>query len=698
LVPMILVAMDLFHEKASFFRPAERDTLVQALDLLEGLMRFLSEDYFNKEELLQQFQAMVDTRVQAQFHVEGQSLQALGQEIGSLAQMADQSARIRANHLNAIYERHNKEMSDTYHKRRDTLEKLSQGKGPSWSSRKQFIQRKLKACQQYLTRAPKRAQQPVEIPYREYAPEFLLARQKELCASQNLDNDYEKQILEQAFEKANMVLKAMNHSKSTVKFNLKVLFNGEPSLDRFLQAFAEVGQQLHSLHASHPRSETLGYVNAVLHRYLIGLRAPEPEQAEPFYDSQSRIGYIVAYLAHVSHIKLLVNLQYQQVIYDFHSLFELVHALYLLEAVVVQPAQSFGEHYRQMLIPAWYSLLRHCLLVGSGQYHFVANPLALHDYSWHPPLSFGVDAFGDDEFDTLSMSDEGEEPVRLPSRSLVRSDEGKSLRSRLGRRPVSEPADEDAADADDEAALPAMPALSGRRRLLPSTPGKFEIYTAPTRRQMQPVNQIEEDDFYKVLSQTQADSPPAPAAPPSPSPAPPPVAPPASSPAISLDEPDQATTFVRPRSLSEPDPPAAPFTRPRSVEPPADTPRRPGTTPAASRLDPASRLDKAAKPSPPTPPSENRIQRKRWLEITPVPQDHQGYDQMLDSILDGWEQDDPPKKTVIQPAKDMFQPSKEDSLSIVDQILRRNALDGSMDIDGNTSISHTIRRPAEDDY
>lgn len=727
LVPMILVAMDLFHEKAGFFRPNEREVLAQGLDLLEGLMKFLSEDYFNKEDLMQTFQSLVDTRVQAQFHVEGQALQSLGQEIGALAQSAETGARIRANHLNAIYERHNKDMSDNYHKRRDTLDKLNQGKGPSWTNRKQFIQRKLKACQQYLTRAPKRSQQPIEIPYRDYAPEFLAAKQKELSETQTWDNDYEKQILELGFEKANMVLKSLNQSKSTVKFNLKVLFNGEPTQERFLQAFAEVGQQLRNLQANYPKSETLGYVGAVLHRYLVGLRVPDHNQGEPFYDSTARIGYITAYLAHVSHIKLMMNLQFQQVIYDFQTLFDLVHALYLLDAVALQPTMGLGEHFRQMLIPSWYAMLRYCLMIGSGQYHFVSNPLALHDYSWQPQLSFGVNAFGDDDdddFSTLTMDSDDADHVRFRARGQTvgpAAEEAPAPRFRAGGRrapAISDYADDASDDYADEPptakpAQPEMPAMPSRR-LLPSSPGKFEMYSAPTRRQPVQTNNLDDDDFYQVMGQTQesrASEPPALPPAQSPSRLQPARSHPDATPMgmIDLDAPEQPTSFARPRGLSDDDlaPPAPPRVSrpapsparrmPAAPEPPASdreaTARRlqAAKAAAAESLTPTQQPGaKAAQPAPKPGGrgelSENQAQRKRWLEITPVPQERHDYDDMLDSILDSWE--DSPSA----------QPAKEDSLSIVDQILRRNALDPGMQTNGNTSISHTVRRPIDDDY
>ncbi len=730
LVPIVLASMELFHERASFFRPAERELLAQGLELLEGLMRFLTEDYFNKEDMLQQFHSMLDTRVQAQFHVEAQVLQSLGQEIGALAYQSDQAARIRANHLNVIYERHTKEISDAYHKRRDTLEKLNAGKGPSWTSRKQFIQRKLKACQQYLQRVPKRQAVAVSIPYREYPAEFLEQRQRELMEAQSWDNDYEKQIMELAFEKANMVLKALNQSKSTVKFNLKVLFNGEPQQDRFLAAFAQIRDRLNTQLAAQPQSETLQYLRAVLHRYLTGLRLPEYSD-ESFYGSQSAVGYIAAYLAHVSHIKLLVNLQFQQVIYDFHTLFELVHALQMLEMAESQVNLRFEDHYRQSLIPAWFCLLQHCLMIGSGQYHFVANPLALHDYSWTPPISFGLDAFGDDDdedFTLLAMGDAPEENDMLRFPAVVSEEESTSAKPfRLRGRKAS---DADLPDDQEPDNTPLdvqnLPAVPGRRRIPAASPGKFEMYSAPTRRQQPVLNPVEgDDDFYKILGQTQAsesllksDS-----APPTSSftrrrpgilsestdeahetsrqlPAEVPPAPSFTRPRSLLSDEDELppSHFMRPRSLNvEDDLPSTPFTRPRSLSA-DDEPSAPAVAPARRR--PSLRQDTPLKASDDQ-VSESKDKRKRWLEITPVPQDRQDYDSMLDSILDNWEE--PPQPTARRAAKAPGQtsarsPSDDEAQNLVDKILKRNQLNGDMDISGNTSISHTMRRNLDDDY
>lgn len=667
IVPLILMGMELFHEKAAFFRKSERETLHQALELLEGLMRFLSEDYFNKEDLLKQFQNLLDTRVQAQFHVEAQALQALGQEIAALAYQQDQGARIRASHLTAIYERHNKEMSDTYHKRRDTAEKLSQGNGPATQNRKQFIQRKLKACQQYLQKHASRQAVSVEVPYREYSSEFLAQKQKELTDSYQWDNEYESEILHLAFEKANMVLKSLNNNKSTVKFNLKVLFDGEPEQDAFLLAFAQAAQQLHYLQANSPQHATLNYLQAILHRYFTGLRLPDISQYEAYLTGPARTGYIVSYLGHVSHIKLLVNLQFQQVIYDFETLFEIAHALHMLDMAYAQPALSFEEHYRQTLLPTWNCILSYCLIVGSGQYSFVSNPLALHDYTWLPPVSFGFSDFGEDDEDFLSMG-EPDDMVRFPAlqAEVLPQESTDDFSVKRGKRKLFGAAELDpieekpvASDSDDEYGVPSMPSMPSRRRL-PVSPGKFEMYNAPTRRAMPAANQFEEDNLYSVLSQNASRSETEPPALKAPDPKPPEdnsfVRPRSM---MDLDEPAPAKTFIRPRSLAGDDTPQAPPVKPSPAKAPAQTPES----------------------------ESNSSKRKRWLEITPVPQEGKNYDDMLDSILDSWDQESPPPE------------EPDESLSVVEQILKRNRLDPNMQSNGGTTISPSLkRRRLDDDY
>ncbi|MGV3524501.1 MAG: hypothetical protein ACO1RX_09760 [Candidatus Sericytochromatia bacterium] len=611
LTPLALVAMDLLHEKAPLFTGEERQILTQALEVLDHMLKYASDPVLDKEPLRKQLEVLVGDRVQSQYQVEGQALEALGQEIGALGRQGDSASRIRVNHLHAIYERHVQAMNDVYHKRRDTLDKLNQdpsSPAAAGRSRKQFIQRKLRSCQQYLQRAPRRAAKPLQFQYREYAPEFLDQKRQALLDEYNWDNEYEKKLAERVFQKAYLVLKAVNQSKSTVKLNLKLLFGDEPQAEIFAVAMQELLAQLTQLDVQVP-AEVKTYLHEHLDRYRDGLRFPR--EAEPTgMRNHERIGYAAAYLGQVAHLKLLLNLQYQQVIFDFKGLFELLHSLYMLDQALYQPHLNLETLFRQTLMTAWNGVLSYCLLGGGGQHHFVANPLALNDYSWHPPLELGLwdDAPAavfdpaTEEFQLLSMDDVGDEPPlglaaggALGARSLPAAPGG--LRARLAPPEQASPSGRVGERSGDE-----LPPAPGQRRL-PLSPGKFELYSAPAggRRLPPPTAQAlppEDDDFYKILSQTQAGPPPRT---PEPETAPPEIPP----------------SFARPRSLS--------------AEPVAEPEARP-----ASR-----RLGLAGPPSEvPAPPRPETRERKRWLEITPVPEDKQNYNQMLDAILDNW--DEPP--------------------------------------------------------
>lgn len=638
LLPLTLVSMDLFHEKAAFFRRAERETLNQALDVLEKQLRFVPDASLEKESLMQLVSQWIEERVQAQFYLETQALQPLSQEITQLSQQGDSNARIRINHLNNIYERHYQEMSDTYHKRRDTLNKLQQEEKPSGKqpSRKAFVLRKIGSCKQYLQRTVKLARPSLQVQYREYAPEYLQQMQEELCAAQTWDNAYEEQVLGNVFEKANLVLKSLNSSKSTAQFNLKRLFEGEPRQEVFLLAMQAVGEELASLDplADDP---AVAYVQSILAPYLAGLRfsglRPE-DHSVPV--GAARIGYITAYLGHVSHIKLLLNQQYKQIIYDFHTLFGLTHALHMLQSLRQQSGISFEQHFRQSLQPAWDTVMTYCLMIGKGHYHFVANPLALHDYSWHPPLSgFGVTEADQDGFGLLELGEDGEDAAdtaeELPAFSFKRRLSGSVSAKGLPAPRFGYQAEENEADnspADDKPERPALPAAPGQRRL-PVAPGKFELYSAPPKRQTAAF-QIQEDNFYQVLSQTQAGP----------------------APEIPQNEPIAG------------------------VSRPSIPPLEPPVPPAVASDDDSDfgLLSFDAEASVPPPPVTDPLlsRRKRWLEITPVP-DEQNLEQLsqgsgLDSDL------------------------SRSQAARVEGILKRNRLNPDMPVDGNTSVSRTFRR------
>ncbi|MBF2052110.1 MAG: hypothetical protein IGS03_01445 [Candidatus Sericytochromatia bacterium] len=641
LLPLTLVSMDLFHEKAAFFRRSERETLNQALDVLEKQLRFVPDASLEKESLMNLVSQWIEERVQAQFHLETQALQPLAQEITQLSQQGDSNARIRINHLNNIYDRHYQEMSDTYHKRRDTLNKLQQEEKPSGKqpSRKAFVLRKIGSCKQYLQRTVKLTRPSLQVQYREYAPEYLQKMQQELCAAQTWDNTYEEQVLSNVFEKANLVLKSLNSSKSTAQFNLKRLFDGEPRQEVFLLALQAVGEELASLEplADDP---AVAYVQSILAPYLAGLRfGGLSAAAHNVPTGAARIGYITAYLGHVSHIKLLLNQQYKQIIYDFHTLFGLTHALHMLQSLRQQAGISFEQHFRQSLQPAWDTLMTYCLMIGKGHYHFVANPLALHDYSWHPPLSgFGVSETDEEGFGLLELGEGTEDAAEeLPAFSFKRRLSGtvstKSLPApRFGYQAEETVPDE--SKSNDRPERPALPPPAPGQRRLPVAPGKFELYSAPPKRQTAAF-QIEEDNFYQVLSQTQA------------------------GPAPEMPQSEAIPSVSRPSipPLESPEPPAA------ASDDDSDF--------GLLSFDAEASVPTAPPPTPPvTDPLLSR--RKRWLEITPVP-DEQNREQLSqESSLDS-------DLSRSQAAR-------------VEGILKRNRLNADMPVDGNTSVSRSFRR------
>ena len=622
LLPITLICMDLYHEKATEFKAAERENLEQALDIMGKLLHYVPETSFDKDSFLDSFSALVEHRVQAQYHVENLALQNLIQEIAQLSYQTDAAAQMRVKHLNAAYERHHQEINDLYHKRRDTLEKLKQTEGPNGEkrSRKQFIQRKVKACQQYLKRKQSKQRKRIQVTYREYEQSVLDQRKETLVSAQEWDNDFERQVMENVFRKANIVLKAINDSKSTVQFNLKLLFNGEPQQELFLSCFDAVGQWLKSLESlnGHP---SLDYVHGLIDPYLNGLRLDVGSEPTGL-SRQQQIGYIISYLGHVSHIKLLINRQFRQVIFDFQTLYGLAHALYVLNFLHEQPQVGFEEHYRLAMLPAWDCLISHNLLVGKGQYHFVSNPLTLHDYTWQPPLSgFGSavreESNDPDGFDLIEMDapKQLEQPKKsrfaLPANPEYDDPDHSVARKALPPSDSGKFKKETLKNTSSRRFLPAAEGdVSAAARRIPLSPGKFELYTSPGRRS--PVTPshsnflIEEDDFYKVLGQTHAGPSPQSQAKQSESVEEASEDHEPSFDLLSFDDDgdmDQGKTQVLHRSED-------------SVKPSSGVPNKPQSRGAQEKP------------------------QKRWLEITPAPEENQNYDQMLDSILNSWDDED----------------------------------------------------------
>jgi hypothetical protein len=517
LLPTLLSAIDLYHEKARFFSVEQRSTLAEALELVNQLLYYVPEASFDKEGLLGNIQNFYEERTQAQYHAEAQTLEQLGKEIGELSRQGGPSMHIRVNHLNKIYERHQQQMSDLYHKRRDTLTKwlAEESPGGQKRSRKHFVQRKVKSAQQFLTRNAIKSLPALTVPYKVYPAPFLDAQQSEIKEQYPWENSFEEEIAELAFGKARLVLKAINESKSTVQLNLKILFNAEPRQSEFLKVIAALRTQMKDAHhlEHHPG---FVYVKEAFTPYFEGLRLPHLK--EPLgMTYREMAGYIVGYLGHTSHLRLLLKQQYKQVVYDFRELFKLAHALQLFALIQEQHQSSFPVLFQHSLFRAWDLLVEYCLFVGEGKYDFIGNPLSLQDFTWAPPLSdFGAPAFAgpevpkDKDFDVFTLEGPNWDPVSeedlstgFSLLSLDDPDEDdddddnpaiKELESPSAFRfgtpdaterpalpaPGSTPAQRALPPGLAPTGAPELPPAPGRRRL-PGSPGKFNMYQPPRR-------------------------------------------------------------------------------------------------------------------------------------------------------------------------------------------------------------------------
>ncbi len=597
LLPTLLSAIDLYHEKARFFSAVQRNTLAEALELTHQLLYYVPDSSFDKEGLLNTIQSLYEERTQAQYHAEAQTLAQLGQEIGQLSRQGGPNMHIRINHLNKIYERHQQQMTELYHKRRDTLTKwlIEEKPGGQKPSRKGFVQRKVKSALQFLTRNAVRPLPPLTVPYKVYQAQHLDALQAEIKEQYPWENSFEEEIAALAFGKARLVLKAINESKSTVQLNLKILFNAEPKQGAFLRAIAALQEKIEqAYHVEHHPG--FHYVKQAFTPYFEGLRLPQDE--EPLgLTYREMAGYIVGYLGHTSHLRLLLNQQYKQVVYDFRELFKLAHALQMFALIQEQPNSPLPVLFQHSLERAWELLIDYCLFVGEGKYDFIGNPLSLQDFSWAPPLSeFGVPAFEgpdtprDHDFETFSLDGPSWDPVAedevAGGFSLLSLDDPDTLDDgdevvqerttpalespsafRFGP-PTSTPEPRSPAlnpGGPPPTGAPDLPAVPGRRRL-PAAPGKFNLYQAPK----------------------------APAAPIPPAP----------------DTPDTPEVYTQTFQGEFPLP--------------------------APSSGPAFEWHATQEvPLTPVPPeSVKPAERKRWLEVTPDYQENQSYHQVVDSVLE----------------------------------------------------------------
>lgn len=622
LLPTLLSAIDLYHEKARFFSSDQRNTLAEALELVHQLLFYVPDASFDKEGLLGHIQNVYEERTQAQYHAEAQTLEQLGREIGELSRQGGPNMHIRINHLNKIYERHQQQMSDLYHKRRDTLTKwlVEESPGGEKRSRKHFVQRKVKSAQQFLTRNAIKSLPALTVPYKVYPAPFLDAQQKEIKEQYPWENSFEEEIAELAFDKARLVLKAINESKSTVQLNLKILFNAEPRQSEFLKVIAALRDQVeNAIHLEHHPGFV--YVQQAFTPYFEGLRLPQSE--EPIgMTYREMAGYIVGYLGHTSHLRLLLNQQYKQVVYDFRELFKLAHALQLFALIQEQHQSSFPVLFQHSLFSAWDLLVEYCLFVGEGKYDFIGNPLSLQDFTWAPPLSdFGAPDFAgpevpkDRDFEAFSLDGPNWDPVAdddlSAGFSLLSLDDPEDLDDaddfsppkelespsafRFGTPDPSErpglPAPGSTASPSPKAlppgstptGAPQLPPVPGRRRL-PTAPGKFNMYQPPKKPGgTQPLPPLPDAGSNEDYGNTHHGE------------------------------------FTLPGSLPT-----------GYTDPPAAQQRQPTTPQHAFELSSTQELSSGTRAV----PEASGEARKRWLETTPDYSDNKRYNQVVDQVLE----------------------------------------------------------------
>ncbi len=686
-LPVLLNAIDLYHEKARFFDKQQRQILAQGLELMQQLVYYIPDASLDKECVSENIVALYEERTQAQYHTEAKTLEQLGQEIGDLSRQGGRNMHIRINHLNKIYERHQQQMSELYHKRRDTLTKWTaeQSPGGQKRSRKQFVQRKIKSAQQFLRRNAVKKLPTLTVPYKVYPAPYIDAQQKEAKDGYTWDNSFEEEIVDLAFDKARLVLKAINESKSTVQLNLKILFNAEPRQSEFLKMMAQLREQVTSAEHLHHHPGFL-YVKETLDPYFQGLKLPE--LSEPVGMSYRQMaGYIVGYLGHTSHLRLLLNQQYKQVVYGFRELFQLAHALNLFALIQEQGQHShFSVLYQQSLFSSWDLMVDYCLFVGEGKYDFIANPLSLQDFSWSPPITeFGLQSFDmtepegsatpsfgllsmdaptealvpveeDTGFSLLSLEDP-DDPTSVTPNSPPKEIEDPSAfqfgRSRRARRPGGgglnssrPPSEAPSTEAKPPSnATPTPPSLPGGRRRLPVSPEKFNMYQPP-QRPAAPVVPISDQDFGSIPLPGQLPAPPA-----------------------------------------KPSTPPGPSTPTPSSRPPAAAPPRRGTQP----LELSSTQDIQRQRKPQGTAQNTPEDRKRWLEITPDHAENQKYNQVLDSILDDFDGPAPP--SAPSPGAPPPPPPPGDSAeSKAQDILNRNQLNPQDPTSSETMLPSNFRK------
>jgi hypothetical protein len=659
LVVLSLVSMDLFHEKSALFEAEHRQQLTERLNFVQGLVNYMNEAVFARESCLVALEQVVLSRTRTLYQLGAQLLQGIYAELqASYAQSQQRYQYLYAlsqqtgkaitlvegysdwyyfqqhlQEINQSYTRHLSELTQAFHKRQETLEKLKAKTEGASSRHKVFFLKKLESCLRYIPRA-RQEQKTVQIQYQRCSEHALMTHQNSLFEQMSFDNDYEKLIAQRAFEKARNILVGLHHYKGTVKLNLRQLFGDELRKDTFWTLFQEALAELWDV-ASRGSDQTTEFLMQQLDVYLKGIGPKHPFEPCGF-SARQRTGYIVAFLAQHEHLTLLADLKNHQLIYDWNQLFTLAHALMMLDSRRREPHLSFDQHFIQTLELAWDCLTHYCLFAGQGQFNQLANPLSLSDFSYDEameeyggsPIARSLLAGADEEtdFELLELPAPKPETRALPAGSVPATRALVPVREDQTDETESPESDYEQPARISRQALPSP----GSRRLIPPAPSKagVEIYTAPTRRVPNPVqNTPEEDNFYQLL----------------------------------------ASTYAGANPVARTPAPSAPASS--HVEK-TDTPNPPVDEPVAA--------EPRAIPT--------RSRRERWLELTPQPHQPESLDDIMDHILTRSQQ---PGSSSPRAASQSEPGREEDYNRLVEDILRRNRFDPNASVSsGETLSSH----------
>lgn len=548
----MLLLMDLLLERSHLF--PERDMLPPLFELLEQYLRLMPEAGFNwpwaqeysqlaqahatafqelAQEVLQPLERELQ-RTSQQVHRQWMDMQqhahrnylaqatpeqkqaVKGRQItydvtGAPGQAQLDKLQQRHQKLQALFERHQQQLVELQRKRLTLLYQWDQADPGSHAAR-QACQERSQQVQRHLRASGPRAHYP-SLRYRIPDPARTEALAAQLRTTYRL-NSSEESALEQAFQRCDHILQALNQSRSTARLNLYQLFSDQPDREICQALIQDALGQLAEIRQF--RQDELGSqldnLLGVYGYFRSGQRAPE-EILDHWrtQDAFTRAGYLLAYFAHAEYLKLFVDNQYQQITFDFHTLFDIAQALLILEMAIRQPHLDNLSLWRATLLRAWDCVQTYVLTIGESQYNLVYNPLSLFAYSYEEEFT------PNPVVEPIShRANEVAFPKPSPVAKSVQPVESFSLQS-LG-------------DDEEEAPPPLKPSRPApldddepRRRIPPSSSGKFAMYGPPRTRSAAPpaAVSLEEDDLYRLMGQTVSAPTPAPVAPPLPPSTPP---------------------------------------------------------------------------------------------------------------------------------------------------------------------------------